>query len=61
VNYQQNPKAQSVLLHNKNDEIGIIGGQVAMINHNTLEALSKDQLNESSNYLSENDPLMKSN
>lgn len=42
-----NPKAQSVLLHNKND-------------HSTLEALSKDQLNESSNFLSD-DPLMRSN
>ena len=50
-----------MLLHNKNDEMGIIGGQVPQINLNTLEALSKDQLNESSNYLSENDPLMKSN
>ena len=29
-------------------------------NHSTIEGLSKDQLNESSNYLSE-DPLMKSN
>jgi hypothetical protein len=44
---QYHPKAQSVLLHHPN-------------NSSTLDGLSKDHLNESSNFLSD-ETLMKSN
>ena len=53
-----NPKSQSVLGH-KNDDVHYTNTHN---NHHssTIEGTSKDQLNESSNYFSD-DPLMKSN